>query len=213
MQCYTVDSDSIALISSGETLRKRISYCPVQHIAQSKCEKLPIDANIHWRFTKHYISQKDHGNCKNILNYRYKNVSFAWSMDGMWPKQGLPTQKREWRNPVSGLWEMYVLYSIWQPMPYSRNCPGFDPSILRRSGILGAADEAVLNIVHKKKNPKKGENTRIPMWTPVFYPPPPPPPSFYTIQAPTHFRKVNRAGIATFLSYLLFRNLSLCATF
>jgi hypothetical protein len=37
----------------------------------------------------------------------------------------------------------------------SRNCPGFDPSILRHSGICGAADEAVLNIVHKKKNPKK----------------------------------------------------------
>ncbi len=37
----------------------------------------------------------------------------------------------------------------------SRNCPGFDPSILRHSGIWGAKDEAVLNIVHKKKNPKK----------------------------------------------------------
>jgi hypothetical protein len=36
-------------------------------------------------------------------------------------------------------------------MPYSRNCPGFDPSILRHSGIWGAADETVLNIVHKKK--------------------------------------------------------------
>ncbi len=36
----------------------------------------------------------------------------------------------------------------------SRNCPGFYPSILRHSGIWGAADEAVLNIVHKKKNPE-----------------------------------------------------------
>jgi hypothetical protein len=35
----------------------------------------------------------------------------------------------------------------------SRNCPGFDPSILRHSGILGAADEAELNKV--LKNPKK----------------------------------------------------------
>ncbi len=35
----------------------------------------------------------------------------------------------------------------------SRNCPGFDPSILRHSKILGAAGEAVLNIV--KKNSKK----------------------------------------------------------
>ncbi len=39
----------------------------------------------------------------------------------------------------------------------SRNCPGFDPSILRHSGIWGAADEAVLSIVHKKiqKTPLK----------------------------------------------------------
>jgi hypothetical protein len=32
----------------------------------------------------------------------------------------------------------------------SRNCTGFDPSILRHSGIWGAADETVLNTVHKK---------------------------------------------------------------
>jgi hypothetical protein len=32
----------------------------------------------------------------------------------------------------------------------SCNIPGFDPSILRHSGIWGAADEAVLNIVRKK---------------------------------------------------------------
>ncbi len=38
----------------------------------------------------------------------------------------------------------------------SRNCPRFDPSILRHSGILGAADEAALNNIHKKrKNPKE----------------------------------------------------------
>ena len=30
----------------------------------------------------------------------------------------------------------------------SRNCPVFDPSILRHSGIGGVADETVLNIVH-----------------------------------------------------------------
>jgi hypothetical protein len=28
---------------------------------------------------------------------------------------------------------------------------GFDPSILRHSGILGTADEAVLNTVHRRK--------------------------------------------------------------
>jgi hypothetical protein len=33
----------------------------------------------------------------------------------------------------------------------SRNCPGFDPSILRHSGIWGATDEAVLNIVRIKQ--------------------------------------------------------------
>ncbi len=35
--------------------------------------------------------------------------------------------------------------------------PGFDPSIRRHSGIWGAADEAVLNIVRtkRKKSPKK----------------------------------------------------------
>ncbi len=32
----------------------------------------------------------------------------------------------------------------------SCNGPGFDPSIRRHSGIGGAADEAVLNIVRKK---------------------------------------------------------------
>ncbi len=34
-----------------------------------------------------------------------------------------------------------------------RNSPWFDPSIFRHSGIWGAADEAVLNTVHRK-NPK-----------------------------------------------------------
>ncbi len=37
----------------------------------------------------------------------------------------------------------------------SRNSPGFDPSFLRHSGIWGAADEAVLNTVQRKKNPQK----------------------------------------------------------
>ncbi len=36
----------------------------------------------------------------------------------------------------------------------SRNSPGFDPSILRHNGILGAADEAVLNNVHEKEEEK-----------------------------------------------------------
>ncbi len=37
----------------------------------------------------------------------------------------------------------------------SQSSSGFDPNILRYSGIWGAADEAVLNNVHKRKNPKK----------------------------------------------------------
>jgi hypothetical protein len=37
----------------------------------------------------------------------------------------------------------------------SRNSPGFDPSILRHSEICGAADEAVLNTVHREKKIQK----------------------------------------------------------
>jgi hypothetical protein len=37
----------------------------------------------------------------------------------------------------------------------SRNSPGFYPSILRHRGIWGAADEAVLKTVHRKKSLKK----------------------------------------------------------
>jgi hypothetical protein len=44
-----------------------------------------------------------------------------------------------------------------------RNSPGFDPRLLRHSGIWGMADEAVLNYVHKGKNTKmthkKGKKT------------------------------------------------------
>ncbi len=36
----------------------------------------------------------------------------------------------------------------------SRNSLGFDPSILRHNEIRGAADEAVSNNVHNRKNPK-----------------------------------------------------------
>jgi hypothetical protein len=39
----------------------------------------------------------------------------------------------------------------------SRNSPGFDPSIFRHNGLLEAADQAVLNNVNKKKNPKKSQ--------------------------------------------------------
>ncbi len=59
----------------------------------------------------------------------------------------------------------------------SRNSPGFDPSILRHSGIRGAADEAVLNTVLGKKEIQKNP--------PVSYSPtqqyPPLPSSFYQL--------------------------------
>ncbi len=45
----------------------------------------------------------------------------------------------------------------------SRNSPGFDPSILRRSRIWGAADEAVLNNVYRnKKIYKKSPSLKFP---------------------------------------------------
>ncbi len=49
----------------------------------------------------------------------------------------------------------------------SRNCPAFDPSILRHSGILGAAEEAVLNTVKyiHKKGPTFIENLVMPRCT------------------------------------------------
>ncbi len=37
-------------------------------------------------------------------------------------------------------------------MPKSQEGPEFDPSILRHSGIQGAADEAVLNIVEDEES-------------------------------------------------------------
>ncbi len=43
----------------------------------------------------------------------------------------------------------------------SHNSPGFDPSVLRHSGIWGAADEAVLNNVHPKNPPLIKET----LWT------------------------------------------------
>ncbi len=47
----------------------------------------------------------------------------------------------------------------------SCNGPGFDPSIRRHSGILGAADEAVLNIVQKnRKNPPKKLTINVPLF-------------------------------------------------
>jgi hypothetical protein len=40
-------------------------------------------------------------------------------------------------------------------MPYSSYCPGFDFSVLLHRGFLGAANEAVLNNVMKKKIKKE----------------------------------------------------------
>ncbi len=46
----------------------------------------------------------------------------------------------------------------------TRNCPGFDPNILRHSGIWGAADEAVWNIVHKKEKKSKKSPLSVSLW-------------------------------------------------
>ncbi len=54
----------------------------------------------------------------------------------------------------------------------SRNCPGFDPNILRHSVIWGAADEALLNKVQREE--KKSENS------PFFYFDADPKPTFFT---------------------------------
>ncbi len=50
---------------------------------------------------------------------------------------------------------MWLCFADSQCRSRTRNCPWFDPSILRHSGIWGAADDAVLNIVHKKEKSKK----------------------------------------------------------
>ncbi len=42
------------------------------------------------------------------------------------------------------------MVSVWLSRQ-SRNSPGFDPSVLWLSEIWGAADEEVLNNLHKKK--------------------------------------------------------------
>ncbi len=49
----------------------------------------------------------------------------------------------------------------------SRNYPGFDPSILRHSGIWGASDETVLNKVRKKseKIPWKIKDSRCSLFS------------------------------------------------
>jgi hypothetical protein len=47
--------------SLNQTLRKRTSFCPFQHIEQSKCIKLTIDTNIHLTLYRRTIE-----NCKNV---------------------------------------------------------------------------------------------------------------------------------------------------
>ncbi len=43
----------------------------------------------------------------------------------------------------------------------SRNSPGFDPSILRHSGIRGATDGLVLNTVHRREKNQKNPSVDI----------------------------------------------------
>ncbi len=69
---------------------------------------------------------------------------------------------RAWVNIDTTLTLPSFRYEVWDLAEWleksdsqcrSRNCPGFDPSVLRHSG-KGAADESVLNKVLKKKIPK-----------------------------------------------------------
>ncbi len=65
----------------------------------------------------------------------------------------------------------------------SRNCPRFDPSILRHSGISGAADETVLNKVHlllsMPSSPPPPDT-----YTPFLALPPPPHTHLYPFPSP-----------------------------
>jgi hypothetical protein len=60
----------------------------------------------------------------------------------------------------------------------SRNSPGVDPSILRHSGIWGAADEAMLNTVLRKKRIQENP----PVWTSYRTKPSPKTPSYTGLQ-------------------------------
>jgi hypothetical protein len=51
-------------------------------------------------------------------------------------------------------WDLAELVRVSDCQIRSRISPGFDPSILRHSGIWRAADEAVLNKVHLKQTKK-----------------------------------------------------------
>ncbi len=105
---YTVKKSTVQCTESiycldqqRKTLSKKNQFLTIE---QSKYIKLNIDTKIQLTLYKLYISQKDHINFKNILNYCYKNVSFAllngWNVT---KTLVLTTHEREWRNPVSGL--------------------------------------------------------------------------------------------------------------
>jgi hypothetical protein len=76
--------------------------------------------------------------------------SLVWMRSSLeWMRSSLVSMKSglEWMRS-----SLVVRVSDYQCR--SLNSPGFDPSILRHSGIWGAADEAVLNTVHREKNKK-----------------------------------------------------------
>ncbi len=66
---------------------------------------------------------------------------------------------RDWMKSGQVVGEIYPSVYCLEHLAINANCQrrnssGFDHSILRHSGIWGAADEAVLNNVHKKKKSK-----------------------------------------------------------
>ncbi len=89
-----------------------------------------------------------YGFFSSFLDYQFLYECFSWSpipryfWIKKWKKQTLVSSHRMRSSLV-------VRASDCQCT--SCNGPGFDPSIRRHSGIWGAADEAVLNIVRKKQ--------------------------------------------------------------
>ncbi len=69
----------------------------------------------------------------------------GWDLAELWMRPG-----RVWMRPSRAWMRPNRVVTASDSQCRSRVCPGFDPSILRHSGIWGAADEAVLNILHKK---------------------------------------------------------------
>ncbi len=73
-----------------------------------------------------------------------------WCAAGSWPQTpGSPTLAAPALNVLFTTWIFNLAVRASECQCTSCKGPGFEPSICRHSGIWGAADEAVLNIVRK----------------------------------------------------------------